>query len=105
MTQDMSSVPANYDGREQAWIKHQLLESYLEKLLLIIGMAARKQGKVEICYVDCFAGPWGDDSAQVEGTSIAISLRTMAKGQLHRKVTYFYSGQHGQISRCFVNRR
>lgn len=78
MTRNTVSVPAIYDGREQAWIKHQLLESYLEKLLLIIGMSARPQGKVEICYVDCFAGPWGDDSEQMEGTSIAISMRTMA---------------------------
>lgn len=78
MTRSTVSVPAIYDGREQAWIKHQLLESYLEKLLLIIGMSARPEGKVEICYVDCFAGPWGDDSEQMEGTSIAISMRTMA---------------------------
>jgi three-Cys-motif partner protein len=79
MTKSTASVPSIYDGREQAWIKHQLLESYLEKLLLIIGMAARSQGgKAEICYVDCFAGPWGDDSEQMEGTSIAISMRTMA---------------------------
>lgn len=79
MTKKTALVPAIYDGREQAWIKHQLLESYLEKLLRIIGMAARTQGKVEICFVDCFAGPWGDDSEQMEGTSIAISMRTMAK--------------------------
>lgn len=78
MTRNVASVPAIYDGREQAWIKHQLLENYLEKLLLIIGMSARSQGKVEICYVDCFAGPWGDDSEHMEGTSIAISMRTMA---------------------------
>lgn len=80
MTSIPAAVPANYDGREHAWIKHQLLESYLEKLLLIIGMSARSQGRVrvEICFVDCFAGPWGDDSQQMEGTSIAISMRTMA---------------------------
>jgi len=78
MDKNTQSVPAIYDGREQAWIKHQLLKSYLEKLLLIIGMAAKPHGKIEICYVDCFAGPWGDDSEQMEGTSIAISLRTMA---------------------------
>jgi three-Cys-motif partner protein len=79
MSNSKPTVPAIYDGREQAWIKHKLLESYLEKLLLIIGMAARPKGKVEICYVDCFAGPWGDDSEQMEGTSIAISMRTMAQ--------------------------
>lgn len=78
MTRTTASVPSLYDGREHAWIKHQLLENYLEKLLLIIGMAARSQGNVEICYVDCFAGPWGDDSEHMEGTSIAISMRTMA---------------------------
>ena len=78
MINSKAVVPATYDGREQAWIKHQLLENYLEKLLLIIGMAARSIGSVEICYVDCFAGPWGDDTEQMEGTSIAISMRTMA---------------------------
>lgn len=72
-------VPDNYDGRVQAWIKHQLLEAYFEKLLMIIGMSAKSSRKVEICYVDCFAGPWGDDSQDMQGTSIAISLRTMAE--------------------------
>lgn len=74
-----SAIPPSYWGREQAWIKHQLLQSYLEKLLLIVGMAAKRQGKIEICYVDCFSGPWG--TSQLESTSIAVSLRTMAKCQ------------------------
>ena len=72
-----SVVPPSYRGREQAWIKHQLLESYLEKLMLIVGMAAKRQGTIEICYVDCFSGPWG--TSELESTSIAVSLRTMAK--------------------------
>lgn len=71
------NVPASYDGREQAWTKHLLLETYLQRLLLIVGMGHRKAGEVELCYVDCFAGPWGDESDDLEGTSIAISLRTM----------------------------
>ena len=70
-------IPPAYKGREQAWIKHQLLESYLEKLVLIVGAAAKKQGSIEICYVDCFSGPWG--TSELESTSIAVSLRTMAK--------------------------
>ena len=72
-----SVVPPSYRGREQAWIKHQLLESYLEKLMLIVGMAAKRQGTIEICYVDFFSGPWG--TSELESTSIAVSLRTMAK--------------------------
>ena len=73
-------VPSNYIGREQALIKHRLLESYLERLLLIIGMGAGRHSglPMELCYVDCFAGPWGDPSENLEGTSIAVSLKTMA---------------------------
>ena len=70
-------VPAAYDGREQALVKHRLLEDYLEKLFLIIGMGTKAGGSKELCYVDCFAGPWGDPSEDMQATSIAISLRTL----------------------------
>jgi three-Cys-motif partner protein len=40
-------------------------------------MAAKTTGSVELCYIDCFAGPWGDPSEGMESTSIAISLRTL----------------------------
>jgi len=53
-----ADVPAAYEGREHAFIKHQLLRAYLEKLFLIIGMSSTRIGITEICYVDCFAGPW-----------------------------------------------
>lgn len=72
-------APASYDGREQAWIKHELLKSYLERLLMIVGMGGRRIGEIELCYVDCFAGPWGDDSEGLEGTSIGVSLQVMSQ--------------------------
>lgn len=73
-------VPSTYDGREQAFIKHSLLKIYLEKLVMIMGMspAARTARKIEICYVDCFAGPWGDASDDLAGTSIAIAAQILA---------------------------
>lgn len=71
-------IPAAYTLRELAIVKHTLLESYLEKLLLIIGSSQRLQKRIKFCYVDCFAGPWGDESEQLETTSIAISLRVLA---------------------------
>lgn len=74
---DGSAIPDGYDGREQALIKHELLQSYLQKLFLIIGMSAGHGGHIELCYVDCFAGPWGDDSEGMDATSIAVSLRTL----------------------------
>lgn len=74
----METVAPLYDGREQALVKHTLLKSYLEKLVLIIGSSARGKGPIEICYVDCFAGPWGTENKRLEGTSISISLQTLA---------------------------
>ena len=73
-----NAVPDAYDGREQAFIKHELLKSYLQKLFLIVGNSARSSRQIELCYVDCFAGPWGDESEGMEATSIAISLQTLS---------------------------
>ena len=73
----ITSVPNAYQGREQAFIKHLLLKSYLEKLFMIVGMSSKKLGITEFCYVDCFAGPWSDDSENMGGTSIAVSLQIL----------------------------
>jgi len=73
------AMPESYRGREQAYVKHQLLETYLEKLFLIVGLGAKRLGIKELSYVDCFAGPWGDESESLDSTSIAISLRVLTK--------------------------
>lgn len=73
---NLSVLPESYVNREQAFIKHTLLKSYLQKLFRIIGAGSRSRS-IEICYVDCFAGPWGDESEGMEGTSIAISLQML----------------------------
>jgi three-Cys-motif partner protein len=70
-----------YGGREHAYIKHKLLEGYLEKLFLIVGMSSNKLGITELCYVDCFAGPWSDESEEISGTSISVSMRILDKCQ------------------------
>jgi three-Cys-motif partner protein len=67
----MKNVQEIYTDREHSWIKHLLLTAYLEKVLSIIGAAGFHR---EITYVDCFAGPWGDKSEDLSGTSISISL-------------------------------
>ncbi len=65
---------SKYKGREQAYIKHQLLGNYLEVLFMIIGYWQKT-----ICYVDCFSGPWQENSEDLMDTSIGISLMIMAK--------------------------
>jgi three-Cys-motif partner protein len=67
-------IPAGYKGREQAFVKHTLLKTYLERLFMIVG-----QTQKTICYVDCFAGPWQEDGNDLHDTSIAISLEIMQK--------------------------
>jgi hypothetical protein len=71
-------LPDAYRGREQAYIKHTLLKTYLLKLFLIVGMSARHLEIKELAYVDGFAGPWGDESEDLQSTSIAISLRVLS---------------------------
>lgn len=83
MANDKNSdgTPKGYDNREHAYIKHCLLKEYLQKLFLIIGMGSRESEVVEICYVDCFAGPWLDESDKLGTTSIAISLGILEQCQ------------------------
>lgn len=68
-------IDQTYEGREHSLVKHKLLEGYLEKLLFIKGVT----GTSEMTYVDCFAGPWGDETDDLKGTSIAISLSILKK--------------------------
>jgi len=78
-SKDRILVPEAYQGREQAFIKHALLKAYLEKLFLIIGTSSGRLGITEICYVDCFAGPWSAENESLSDTSIGVSLRILDK--------------------------
>jgi three-Cys-motif partner protein len=63
----------DYKGREQAFVKHRLLEAYLKRLFMIVG-----QFQSSICYVDCFAGPWKENREDLMDTSVGISIKIMA---------------------------
>ena len=71
-----SLIPEAYIGREQALIKHYVLEKYLEKLTSILAV---NRSNFEFTYIDCFAGPWQADTTQMHSTSIAISLQVLEK--------------------------
>jgi three-Cys-motif partner protein len=93
-------IPGVYDGREQSLIKHALLKGYLEKLVLIIGMSRSRVQVQEICYVDCFAGPWSVDEAGMHGTSIAISLEILARCNIELK----HNNSNVQLRALFVEK-
>lgn len=64
----------DYIGREQSFLKHTILETYLQRLFMIIGRT-----EITINYVDCFAGPWADDNKELKDTSIGLSIEQMRK--------------------------
>lgn len=69
-------VPDEYKGREQSLLKHRVLYEYLLVWGLKLGSVAR-HGRVRLCYVDGFAGPWKSRSENLDDTSIAIGLRAL----------------------------
>ena len=62
-------VPAHYAGREQAYVKHQFLREYLEKLAFKIA-----SGFDELVYVDGYSGPWKSGDENYGDTSFGIAL-------------------------------
>jgi three-Cys-motif partner protein len=67
---------SNYLGREQAYVKHVLLESYLERLVHKIASVYE-----EFVYVDGFAGPWQSADERFEDTSFGIALDALHRAK------------------------
>jgi three-Cys-motif partner protein len=66
----------DYVGREQSYVKHVFLESYLEAL---IHKTASKYP--HIVYVDGFAGPWQSANEKFEDTSFGIGLNALRQAK------------------------
>ena len=64
----------HYEGREQSYVKHFVLENYLERL-------AYKIGQVGYCinYVDGFSGPWQHSDEALKDTSPYIAVDQLGK--------------------------
>jgi len=77
-------MPDVYIGKEQAYVKHTILKTYLQRLFMIVG-----QGKETVInYVDCFAGPWHEEDDKLSDTSISVSLEQMAQCQQGLKESF-----------------
>ena len=64
----------NYEGgREQAYVKHYLLEKYLSSWGYIIGGSAWDS----LVFIDGFAGPWGAKHEAFADASFGIAVRTL----------------------------
>jgi len=61
-----------YSGREQTYLKHFLLERYLERVSWVIGYTYP-----EFVYVDGFSGPWESGDEKFEDTSFIIAINKL----------------------------
>jgi len=89
-------IPESYRGREQSYLKHRVLEEYLVAWGMKLGSVGRR-GRVRLCYVDGFAGPWNARSATLDDTSIAIGLGAL------RAAAAQWQGMV-EIEACFVEK-
>jgi three-Cys-motif partner protein len=65
---------AAYTGREQAYVKHCLLENYLPDWGYKIGSAWET-----LVYVDGFAGPWGVTGHDLADSSFGVAVNVLKK--------------------------
>jgi three-Cys-motif partner protein len=64
---------ANYEGREHAKAKHALLESYIQRYTMILGVSQVPR----LAFVDAFAGPWRSGADDLSDTSFSLSLQAL----------------------------
>src|ERR1044071_2207681 len=69
-----------YEGREQTYLKHDILERYLKRFALIIGSWANT-----ITYVDCFSGPWESRDPNLSDTSFSIALKAFREARAYHR--------------------
>lgn len=69
-------IPAEYNGREQTFLKHQLLKQYLQSWAQKLGSIATNK-IVKLWYVDCFSGPWETKDKSLNDSSILIGLNAL----------------------------
>src|SRR5258708_33458498 len=67
---------SNYERREQAYVKHGLLEEYLSGLAYRVG---RKWDS--LVYVDGFAGPWLTKDPDYADSSFGIAIQALQRCQ------------------------
>jgi three-Cys-motif partner protein len=67
---------SNYQGREQAYVKHCLLEGYLPDWAYKVGSKWDS-----LVYVDAFAGPWQTKHPSYEDSSFGVAVNALHRCQ------------------------
>src|SRR6266849_8965069 len=70
---------SNYGDREQAFVKHSLLQNYLPQLAYKISTTWDA-----LVFVDGFAGPWKTRDPEYADSSFSVALKTLRESQAGR---------------------
>lgn len=70
------AIPPEYHGREQTYLKHQVLKQYLNSWAQKFASISRTR-PISLWYVDCFAGPWRTAGTDYQDTSVWIGLQAL----------------------------
>ena len=85
----------DYAGREQAYVKHVFLESYLEALIFKTASTY-----THIVFVDGFAGPWQSANELFDDTSFGIALNALRSA----KETWKKAGRDVRMTALLVEK-
>ena len=85
-----------YAGREQAYVKHHFLATYIERLLHKVAGSFD-----EIVYVDGFSGPWQSADEDFSDTSFGIALNALRTA----KASWKGLGRQVSMSAVLVEKR
>lgn len=85
-----------YEGREQAFVKHELLTAYLERFMMILG-----QHFPSVLYVDCFAGPWESFADDYGDTSFGRAVQIIQGCQQKLKTDF---GRSPEFRALFIEK-
>lgn len=73
--EELERSQKSYEGREQSFFKHYVLENYLERLAFKTMM----WGVENFNYIDCFAGPWQSEEENFSDTSPKKAIEKLQK--------------------------
>lgn len=93
------AIRKEYEGREQTYLKHRVLQEYLRPWAHKLGSGARFK-RTKLWYVDCFAGPWNAADDELSDTSVAIGLNELRTAA----ATYQQGGHKLELGAIFVEK-
>lgn len=91
-----SFLPEEYRGRAQSYVKHRVLQEYLQRAAMVILSAWP-----DFVFVDGFSGPWGNSRTDLSDTSFGIAVEKLREA----RANWAAHNKNRNVRCVFVERR